>query len=150
LKSQRDFRNYLAGAALAFGVVLLTSQILQVMYGGLAQADRESVYTLIMNIYLASHVGGGLLGGYLVARVRRADYIMAGTVTAVLAYIFEFAYNLIIEATLTDIYAMLSLLIGAIIGAMFLRAKLERERIAGLKRTEENKPSPEPQEKNQD
>ena len=100
-----------------------------------------------MNIYLASHLAGGFLGGYLVARVRRADYIMTGTVTAVLAYIFEFVYNMVVEATLTDIYAMLSLLIGGIIGAMFLRAKLERERIAGLKKTEEPKPSPEPQEK---
>jgi uncharacterized protein YneF (UPF0154 family) len=147
LKSQRDFRNYLAGAALAFGVVLLFSQVLQLMYGGLAPADRESVYSLIMNVYLASHLAGGFLGGYLVARVRRADYIMTGTVTAVLAYIIEFVYNLVVEATLTDIYAMVSLLIGAIIGAMFLRAKLERERIAGLRKTEEPKPVPESPEK---
>ncbi len=147
MKSQRDFRNYLAGAALAFGVVLLFSQVLQLMYGGLAPADRESVYSLIMNVYLASHLAGGFLGGYLVARVRRADYIMTGTVTAVLAYIIEFVYNLVVEATLTDIYAMVSLLIGAIIGAMFLRAKLERERIAGLRKTEEPKPVPESPEK---
>jgi LytS/YehU family sensor histidine kinase len=149
LKGQRDFRNYLAGAALAFGVVLLFSQVLQLMYGGLAPADRESVYSLIMNVYLASHLAGGFLGGYLVARVRRADYIMTGTVTAVLAYIFEFVYNLVVEATLTDIYAMVSLLIGAIIGAMFLRAKLERERIAGLRKTEEPKLVPESPEKPQ-
>ncbi len=131
MKSQRDFRNYLAGAALAFGVVLLVSQVLQLLYGGLAPGDRESVYTLIMGIYIASHLVGGFLGGYLVARVRRSNYLLTGTVTAVLAYIFEFAYNLIVEATLTDIYAMVSLLIGAVIGAMFMRAKMENVRIAG-------------------
>jgi hypothetical protein len=144
LKSQRDFRNYLAGAALAFGVVLLVSQVLQLLYGGLALADRESVYTLIMGIYITSHIVGGGLGGYLVARVRRTDYILTGTVTAVLAYIFEFAYNLIVEATLTDIYAMVSLLIGAIIGTMFMRAKMENERMTGLKRMEKADSNPQP------
>ena len=99
------------------------------MYGGLPLAERESIYSLIMTVYLASNLAGGFLGGYLVARVRRANYIMTGTVTAVLAYIFEFTYNLIVEATSTDIYALVSLLIGAIVGAMFLRVKLERERI---------------------
>ncbi len=146
MKSERDFRNYLAGAALAFGTVLLVSQILQLMYGGLAPADRESVYTMVMDVYLAAHIGGGFLGGYLVARVRRRDYIMTGTLTAVLAYIFEFIYNIVVEATLTDIYALLSLLIGAVVGAMFMRARIERERIAGLKRTEEPKPAPVPNE----
>jgi hypothetical protein len=144
LKSQRDFRNYLAGAALAFGVVLLTSQLLQLMYGGLSLADREPLYSLIMNIYLASHLAGGFLGGYLVARVRGTDFIQTGTVTAVLAYIFEFVYNIVVEGAFTDIYAMLSLLIGGIIGAMFFRARMERERITTVKKTEEPKPSQEP------
>ena len=148
MKSQRDFRNYLAGAALAFGIVLIVSQVLQLMYGGLPLEERESVYSLIMNVYLASHVAGGFLGGYLVARVRRTDFIMTGTITAVLAYIFEFVYNLVVLQTLTDIYAMVSLLIGAIVGAMFLRASLERERIVGLKKTEP-KPAPESVEKPQ-
>ena len=140
MKSQRDFRNYLAGAALAFGIVLLVSQVLQLLYGRLAPGDRESVYTLIMGIYIASHIVGGHLGGYLVARVRRSNYLLTGTVTAVLAYIFEFAYNLIVEATLTDIYAMVSLLIGAVIGAMFMRAKMENVRIAGSKGSEKAEP----------
>jgi len=141
LKSQRDFRNYLAGAALAFGVVLLVTQVLQLMYGGLPLAEREAIYSLIMTVYLASNLVGGFLGGYLVARVRRADYIITGTVTAVLAYVFEFTYNLIVEATLTDIYSLLSLMIGAIVGVMFLRVKLER--MPALRKTEEHKPVPE-------
>jgi hypothetical protein len=144
LKSQRDFRNYLAGAALAFGVVLLTSQILQLMYGGLSLTDREPLYSLIMNIYLASHVAGGFLGGYLVARVRGKDFIQTGTVTAVLAYIFEFVYNIVVESAFTDIYAMLSLLIGGIVGAMFFRARMERDRITTVRKIEEPKPSQKP------
>ncbi len=39
MKSERDFRNYLAGAALAFGIILLTSQILQLIFGGVSVAE---------------------------------------------------------------------------------------------------------------
>jgi hypothetical protein len=129
LKSQRDFRNYLAGAALAFGVVLLVNQVLQLMYGGLALADRESVYALIMEFNIASHIIGGGLGGYLVARVRRTNYILTGTLTAVIAIIFEFSYNELIYQQPIGIYEILCLLIGGIIGAMFMRARLGSNRI---------------------
>jgi uncharacterized protein YneF (UPF0154 family) len=144
LKSERDFRNYLAGAALAFGVVLLTSQILQLIFGGVNVGVGDELYSLIVNIYLSAHLVGGFLGGYLVARVRRADYIQTGTVTAILAYIFEFVYNIVVEAAMTDIYAAVSLLIGGIIGAMFFRAKTERGKITSAKKPEEPKPAPEP------
>ena len=97
-----------------------------------------------MNIYLATHLAGGFLGGYLVARVRGKDFIHTGTVTAVLAYIFEFVYNIVVECAFTDLYAMLSLPIGGIIGAMFFRARVERERITEVRKTEEPKPSQEP------
>ena len=129
MKSQRDFRNYLAGAALAFGVVLLVNQVLQLMYGGLALADRESVYALIMEFNIASHIIGGSLGGYLVARVRRTNYILTGTLTAVIAIIFEFSYNELIYQQPIGIYEILCLLIGGIIGAMFMRARLGSNRI---------------------
>jgi uncharacterized protein YneF (UPF0154 family) len=128
LKSQRDFRNYLAGAALAFGLVLLSSQILQLLFGGNSVEAGSELYSLIVNIYLAVHLIGGFLGGFLVARVRRADYIQTGTVTGIMAYIFEFIYNIVVERATTDIYAAVSLLIGGIIGAMFFRAKIEREK----------------------
>lgn len=144
MKSERDFRNYLAGAALAFGVVLLTSQILQLIFGGVNVGVGDELYSLIVNIYLSAHLVGGFLGGYLVARVRRADYIQTGTVTAILAYIFEFVYNIVVEAAMTDIYAAVSLLIGGIIGAMFFRAKTERGKITSAKKPEEPKPAPEP------
>ncbi len=81
-----------------------------------------------MNIYLSAHLVGGFSGGYLVARVKSIDYIQVGTVTAILAYIFEFIYNIVFEAAMTDIYAAVSLLIGGIIGAMFFRARIEREK----------------------
>lgn len=114
------------------------------MYGGLSLADRDPLYSLIMNVYLAAHLAGGFLGGYLVARVRGRDFIQTGTVTAVLAYIFEFAYNIVVEGAFTDIYAMLSLLIGGIVGAMFFRARMERERITRVIKTEDPKPLQEP------
>jgi uncharacterized protein YneF (UPF0154 family) len=144
LKSERDFRNYLAGAALAFGVVLLSSQILQLLFGGNSVAAGSELYSLIVNIYLTAHLVGGFLGGYLVARVRRADYIQTGTVTGILAYIFEFIYNIVVEGAMTDIYAAVSLLIGGIIGSMFFRSKMEREKMVS-KKPEEPKPVAESQ-----
>jgi hypothetical protein len=144
LKSERDFRNYLAGAALAFGVVLLSSQILQLLFGGNSVAAGSELYSLIVNIYLTAHLVGGFLGGYLVARVRRADYIQTGTVTGILAYIFEFIYNIVVEGAMTDIYAAVSLLIGGIIGSMFFRSKMEREKMVS-KKPEEPKPDAESQ-----
>jgi hypothetical protein len=142
LKSERDFRNYLAGAALAFGIVLLSSQILQLLFGGNSVEAGSELYSLIVNIYLTAHLVGGFLGGYLVARVRRADYIQTGTVTGILAYIFEFIYNIFVERAMTDIYAAVSLLIGSIMGAMFFRAKIERGKKSV--KTEEQKPAAEP------
>ena len=123
LKRERDLRNYLAGGALAFGVVLLVSQILLFAFGGLPTEELEAIFGLLTTLYLSSHVVGGFIGGYLVARRRRFDYIMTGTVTAIIAYIFEFIYNLVVERALTDIWALFSLLIGGILGSMFYRAK---------------------------
>ncbi len=137
MTTERDFRNYLAGAALAFGVVLLTSQILQLVFGGATVEPDSDLYSWIINIYLAAHMLGGFLGGFLVARVRKADFIQIGTVTAILAYIFEFLYNIVVEGSATDIYAAVSLLIGGIIGAMFYRARTERARILAKKPVED-------------
>ena len=127
------FRNYLAGAALAFGVVLLTSQILQLILGGLSLAEREPLFELIMNIYLVSHLAGGFIGGYLVARVKGTNYVQTGTTVAMLAYIFEFVYNIVVEGSWTDLYAVLTLLIGGIIGSVFFKFRLDKNRLT-LKR----------------
>jgi hypothetical protein len=150
LKSQRDFRNYLAGAALAFGVVLLALQIMIILFSGMNETELQANDSLIWNMIYGANLVGGLLGGYLVARHRKIDYIQTGTVVAALAYIFEIIYSVVLEKIPLDIWSTLSLLIGGIFGSMFFRAQMERKRIAGLKMTEENKPSLEPQEKNQD
>jgi hypothetical protein len=146
LKSERDFRNYLAGAALSFGIVLLTSQILQIIYGGASETDITAAYDLIMQVYLAAHVIGGFAGGYLVARVKQTDFIQTGTVTAIVAYIFEVIYNFVVEGSNTDIYAAISLLVGGIVGAMFYRAKTEKARIVAKKPVEPKAPEPEKKE----
>lgn len=146
MKSQRDFRNYLAGAALAFGFVLLTIQIIIILFGGLSEAELLANDSLIWNIIYGSNLGGGLLGGYLVARHRKTDYIQTGTVVAVLAYIFEFVYSTILERIPMDIWSSVSLILGGIMGAMFFKARMERERITSVKETEESKPLQEPSE----
>ena len=69
MKSECNFRNYLSGAVLAFGTVLLTSQVVAIAYGGFWQTDIDFAALV-----------GGFLGGYLVARVLRKDYIQTGTI----------------------------------------------------------------------
>jgi len=128
LKSERDFRNYLGGAALAFGIVLLSSEILHLVFGGVSEADAASLYPTILDIYLAVHVVGGFLGGYLVARVRHTGFIQTGIITAVIAFVFEFVYNIVVLQAVTDLYALVSLLIGCIIGAVVLRARIGGEK----------------------
>ena len=146
MKSQRDFRNYLAGAALAFGVVLLTIQIIIILFGGLSEGELLANDSLIWNIIYGSNLGGGLLGGYLVARHRKTDYIQTGTLVAVLAYIFEFIFSIIIERLPMDIWSSVSLLLGGIIGAMFFKSRMEHGRIMGVNKAEEPKPSQGPSE----
>jgi hypothetical protein len=119
LKRQSGFRDYLASAALAFGVVLFASLILQTAYGGLSPEEREPLYGFVVTVYLGAHIVGGFLGSYLVSRVRHNNFIKTGIITGTLAYILEFVYNIVVEAAFTDIYALLSLLIGCIIGSMF-------------------------------
>ena len=123
MKRQSGFRDYLAGAALAFGIVLFSSLILQIAYGGLSPEDREPLYGFVITVYLSAHISGGFLGSYLVARARRNNFIKIGIITAALAYIFEFVYNIVVEAAFTDIYALLSLLIGCIIGSLIFKVK---------------------------
>jgi hypothetical protein len=95
-----------------------------------------------MQIYLAAHIVGGFGGGYLVARVKQTDFIQTGTVTAIVAYIFEVIYNFVVEGSNTDIYAAISLLVGGIVGAMFYRARTERARILAK---QADKPKTEPE-----
>jgi hypothetical protein len=129
LKSERNFRNYLAGAALAFGFVLLAEQITWFASKGLNQQQLESIISLISGTYIISHVFGSFVGSYLVARRKRADYIFTGTVVAVLAYVFEFIYNIIVTETSTSIWALLSLILGGVSGAIIFGIRSERNRI---------------------
>ena len=74
------------------------------------------------------------------ARVRRSNFIQVGLVTALLAYIFEVLYYGIVEGVLLNsIYVPISLILGGIIGAMFYRARTERERILARKPAEPEK-----------
>ncbi len=148
MQGQRLFRNYLAGAALAFGVVLLASQVLQLMFGGLGQTEKEALYSLIINTYLAAHVAGGFIGGYLVSRVKGSGFVQIGTVVAVLAYIFEFIYNIVVEGVWTDLYAALALLIGGIVGALFFKSRIDKVRLAVKSGEEKKAPQIEPDKAN--
>lgn len=119
-ESPKVMEEYVAGASLAFGVVLLVQEGVGAYYAwariGPEIIRGEHLFALFAGIHLI----GGFLGGYLVCRRSGEKTIRAGVVTALLAYIIEFVYNLIFAGSFGgNLLAMLSLVIGSIIGAAY-------------------------------
>ena len=147
LKTKRDSKTYIAGAVLAFGIVLLALQLTLML---LVRGSAEDLITFngtLLSIMYGSNLLGGFFGGYLVARHRQTDYLQTGTLVGALAYIFENIYNVFLERMPIDLYVFASLLFGGIIGSMFFRARVERIRLKKVNKdpTPENlKINPEP------
>ncbi len=118
------FGVYAAGSVVAFGIVLMVLQAIGIFTTGMGLAELESLRPVLADIWLAANVGGGFAGGFLVARRRRGEYVLTGLVVGVLAYIFVFAYNLLIEGVTTDIFAFLCLVFGGVAGSMFFGSRL--------------------------
>jgi putative membrane protein (TIGR04086 family) len=126
MSNQRTLRNYAAGAAITFGIVLFTFQILALvlLFFGKKQEEIPALDTA----YILMHTIGGLLGSYLVARRVEEDHIQVGVVTVIMAYVFESVYSLVFgERPLTDIWVLSSLLIGGIIGAVFAKSWRQKQ-----------------------
>lgn len=106
--SRKSFGLYLAGGALAFGVILIAIQILGLFVASTDQVELQVYGPALYSVWLSSHTRGGVLGGFLVSRRRGRDYILTGTVVAVLAYIFEFVYRNFIEGISTGMASFFS------------------------------------------
>ena len=121
MSNQRTLRNYAAGAAIIFGIVLFTFQLITLILLMLGKA-QEDIPALDI-IYILVHIIGGVLGSYLVARRVEEDHLQVGVVTVVMAYLFEAIYSLIFGQTLlTDMYVLGSLIIGGLIGAILAKS----------------------------
>ena len=118
--SEQAINDIVAGASLAFGIVLLVQEGLGLYYAWVGVELETISGGFLFALFAILHLIGGFLGGYLVGRKKKENIIRAGIITAILAYIIEFIYNLIFVGSFGgNIYAVLSLVIGSIFGALF-------------------------------
>ena len=119
-ESPKVMEVYVAGASLAFGVVVLVQEGIGAYYAWMSIGPEIMRGEHLFALFAGIHLIGGFLGGYLVCRRSGEKTIRAGVVTALLAYIIEFVYNLIFAGSFGgNLLAMLSLVLGSIIGAAY-------------------------------
>jgi hypothetical protein len=136
-EDQRDsFRVYFAGASLAFGLPFLTIELLALIYGG-----SENVLSIFSTLFIALHFVGGLLGGYSAARIAKGDLIRVGTVTGVLAYIFQQVVFTIFYGggVVGDAWTMIGLIGGSSVGAVIYKSRVDAYSRIMSRRAEEEK-----------
>lgn len=139
MSNQRTLRNYAAGAAITFGVVLFTFQLAGLLLVGKTPEELQALDNILFTVYIAVHTIGGLAGAYLVARRVEVDHIQVGIVTVILGYVFESIYFLFFgDRQIVDIWVLVSLLIGGILGAAFAKSWRQKQ---GLD-TPKPKPNP--------
>jgi drug/metabolite transporter (DMT)-like permease len=131
---ERNFKNYFAGAALSFSVVLIVTQMVALYFDGLSAEEAVSLDYVRSNLLFAVNFLGGALGSFLVARKVGDDYIQVGTVTAICSYILETVFFFFFgEEPSSDIWVIMSLVSGGIIGSLFAKAQNEKRRLAESK-----------------
>lgn len=131
---ERSFKNYLAGAALSFGVVLIVTQMVALYVAGLSEEEAMSLGYVRVNLLLVINFLGGALGSFLLARKVGDDYIQVGTITAICSYILETVYFFFFgEGQSPDVWVIVSLVSGGVIGSLFAKAQDEKRRLAELK-----------------
>jgi hypothetical protein len=131
---ERSFKNYLAGAALSFGVVLIATQMVALYVAGLSEEEAMSLGYVRVNLLLVINFLGGALGSFLLARKVGDDYIQVGTITAICSYILETVYFFFFgEGQSPDVWVIVSLVSGGVIGSLFAKAQDEKRRLAELK-----------------
>lgn len=125
--SLRRVKEYIAGASLAFGIVLLTLQLLGVYYefiglGWEEMTGYDAGWLLIL--FVVIHILGGLVGGYLVSRRREMESFRPGVITAVIAYIIEYIYQLLFEGFFPgSLWALICYVGGGVFGSIAAEAK---------------------------
>ena len=128
LRNQRTLRNYAAGAEITFGIVLFTFQLAGLLLVGKTPEELQTLDNILFTVFIAVHTISGLAGSYLVARRVEVDHIQVGVVTVILGYIFESIYFLLFgDRQIVDIWVLVSLLIGGIIGAAFAKSWRQKQ-----------------------
>ncbi len=119
--------GYVAGASLAFGIVILVQEVLGAYYAWTGVVPETISGEYLLAVFTIIHFVGGFLGGYLVRRRSGDKAIRAGFVTALMAFGIEFVYNFIfIRSFGGNLLALLSLVGGSILGALTASRSLPR------------------------
>jgi len=130
---ERSFKNYFAGAAISFGIILIAMQIIAIYFAGLSEEQAISLDYLRFALFLAVNFIGGAVGSFLVVRRVGDNFIQVGLVTAICSYIPEAAYFLLFGEGSSDMLVIVSLLIGGVVGSLFAKADTEKRRLAEYK-----------------
>ncbi len=115
--NQTDARRYLAGAALAFGIILVEVLLIRFALFNYTSEEIAALDPTIYTVLLLSPAVAGAVGGYLVARRIASSFLRIGLIVSIIAYLFELIYNLLILGVVTDIFLFFALLAGGVIGA---------------------------------
>lgn len=134
----RLIKEYMTGAFVAFGIVLLASEALGA-YFDWAGLGVGSIGRDLLGLFIILHLVGGSVGGYLVGGRTRKDAIRAGATTGLFAYLLEFTHNLIFSGAFHgSLYAALGFFFGGALGASYAGYQTAKTMIAARQRRRED------------
>lgn len=117
--SQKIIGDYIAGASVVFGIIIILLEAFAA-YCSWTGLDLEANKGFVFVYFVVLHIIGASLGSYLISNKRRTGSIKAGITTSMIAYIFEYFYNLIFVGSFENsVPSAVALIIGGILGALY-------------------------------
>ena len=125
-----NLKDYLWGAVIAFGIVLVTSELLSFFSVFSVVHDILNSYNHYFNIFVILHVIGGFIGGYYVTLKKENNIYKIGIYIGIAAFSIEYLYFQILVWSVPQIvparWALLCYIIGSISGS-YLSRKSKKE-----------------------
>jgi uncharacterized protein YneF (UPF0154 family) len=123
-KSDLELKEYFEGASISVGFVLLSITILANIYPYINSSDLGIQEPVFLILYIAIHLVGGSLGGYLIGIRNIRKTIWHAVHTSALTYIIEsISFFLLRWSIAGDLWALISLMVGGVIGGIFAKRK---------------------------
>lgn len=119
-------KEYLAGMVVTFGLILLALQFLAISLGapGLGWSGLMTQWSWFFIPFMVIHALGGVVGSYLVALRRVGESFSPGVVIAVLTYVLEYVYQILLEGSFNgSLWAVICLVGGGVLGSMMAEAR---------------------------
>lgn len=116
-------REYVAGAAIAFGLVLFAREAF-ISYFARTGAVIEAFNRDLLGLSTILHLAGGFLGGHLVSVRREEETLRAGATTALFAYVLEFIVDVLFTGKFVNgLWVAAAYLAGGGLGAIYSNYK---------------------------